>query len=171
MRSEAYGRRAVLRGLLALATPAAAASALQVGKPAPSATLMALDGKRVSTRELLGQVIILTFWATWCVPCREELPLLSAYASEHASQGLRVLGFRLDTPDQITAVRAVAATLSFPVGLLGSDRLAGYGRIWRIPVNFTIDRNGHLVDNGWKDIAPVWTRQRLARIVSPLLDS
>lgn len=53
---------------------------------------------------------------------------------------LVVLGFSLDDPSSIEQVRAVARTLKFPNGLLGSDRLAGYGRIWRIPVNFTIDR-------------------------------
>lgn len=173
MRSD---RRAVLRGVGALGllgyTHLAAARAqdeLRVGLPAPSATLTTLDGKRIATRDLIGNVVILTFWATWCVPCRRELPLLSAYAAIHATQGLSVLGFSLDTPDLIAEVRKVAATLSFPVGLLGSDRLAGYGRLWRIPVNFTIGRDGRLVENGWDDRQPVWTEERLERVVSPLL--
>jgi len=129
-----------------------------------------LDGKRLSTQELKGQVVILTFWATWCVPCRDELPLLSTYAAEHAVHGLRVLGFTLNAPDEVEQVRAVARTLSFPVGFLATSSAPGYGRIWRIPVNFTIDRAGRLVDDGWKDRRPVWTRERLARIVTPLLE-
>jgi len=80
-----------------------------------------------------------------------------------------VLGFSLDDPGNLEQVRAVSRTLAFPTGLLGSDRLAGYGRIWRIPVNFTIDRHGRLLDNGWNDKQPVWTRERLERIVTPLL--
>ena len=170
-------RRSILRGLgglgllgsgAAMLSPLQAAS-LRVGRAAPPATLRTLDGTSLSSTQYLGQVVILTFWATWCVPCREELPLLSAYAKAHADQGLVVLGFSLDDPENLEQVRAVSRTLAFPTGLLGSDRLAGYGRIWRIPVNFTIDRKGLLTDNGWDDPKPVWTPQRLERIVQPLL--
>ena len=160
-----------LLGFWGLHAPWARANEVRVGQPAPAATLTTLDGKRLSTSELLGQVVILTFWATWCVPCRDELPLLSTYAAEHAAQGLSVLGFTLNTPDELDPVRAVARTLSFPVGFLERSSAPGYGRIWRIPVNFTIDRAGRLVDDGWNDRHPVWTRERLARIVTPLLEA
>jgi cytochrome c biogenesis protein CcmG, thiol:disulfide interchange protein DsbE len=153
---------------MGLAAPLHAAS-LRVGAAAPPATLTTLDGTRISTPDLKGKVVILTFWATWCVPCRQELPLLSAYAQQHAAQGLVVLGFSLDDAESLAQVRAVADRLAFPVGLLGSDRLGGYGRIWRIPVNFTIDRQGRLADNGWQDKQPVWTAERLAGVVTPLL--
>lgn len=151
--------------------PTAHARSLRIGAPAPPATLVTLDGQRIATPDLLGQVVILAFWATWCVPCREELPVLSAYAAQHASQGLDVLGFSLDQPDQIRAVREVAKSFSFPVGLLANSSAEGYGRIWRMPANFTIDRNGRLVDNAWKDKQPSWTYERLERIVAPLLDA
>jgi cytochrome c biogenesis protein CcmG/thiol:disulfide interchange protein DsbE len=147
----------------------AQANALRVGEPAPPAILTRFDGGHVSTADLLGNVVVLTFWATWCVPCRDELPLLSAYAAQHATQGLRVLGFCLNTPDQLAEARTLAQQLSFPSGLLANADAPGYGRIWRIPVNFTIDRQGRLVDDGWKDAHPVWTQERLERIVTPLL--
>lgn len=152
-----------------LLAPRAYANALQVGKPAPPATLATLDGQHISTPDLLGQVVILTFWATWCVPCRDELPLLSAYAAEHAAQGLTVLGFSLDSPEEMRQVRQVAQSLHFPVGLWVNSSAPGYGRIWRIPVNFTIDRQGRLIDNGWQDKQPTWTVERLERVVAPLL--
>jgi len=149
--------------------PAAQASSLTVGRPAPGLVLHTLDGQSIASEDLRGNVVILTFWATWCEPCRTELPLLSAYAARHAAHGLRVLGFSLDGPDNLAEVRQVAAGLSFPVGLLGSAYAGGYGRMWRIPVNFTIDRNGLLVDNGWDDPQPSWTAERLERVVTPLL--
>jgi cytochrome c biogenesis protein CcmG, thiol:disulfide interchange protein DsbE len=155
----------------AFRTTAAHANDLHLGQRAPPATLVTLDGQKLSTTDLLGHVVILTFWATWCVPCREELPLLSKYATDHAAQGLRVLGFSLDLPEDVKGVRTVAQTLSFPVGLLAQSSAPGYGRIWRIPVNFTIDRDGKLVDDGWRDHKPVWTQDRLDRIVTPLLSA
>ncbi|MEO8780040.1 MAG: TlpA disulfide reductase family protein [Rhodanobacter sp.] len=154
--------------LLAVMQPALA-NGLVAGQMAPPITLTTLTGKQIALRDLRGKVVIVTFWATWCEPCREELPLLSRYAHEHAQQGLVVLGFSLDEPAQLEQVRAIANTLSFPVGLLGDPHVHGYGRIWHLPVSFTIDRDGRLVDNGWKDKQPVWTTDRLEKIVTPLL--
>jgi thiol-disulfide isomerase/thioredoxin len=142
---------------------------LRVGRTAPPATLVRLDGQRVSTADLIGHVVVLTFWATWCAPCRQELPLLSDYAARHAAQGLTVLAFCLDTPDKLPEVRRIAQSLSFPVGLFSASSAPGYGRIWKLPVNFTIDRQGVLIDDGWKDKFPVWTSERLDRVVTPLL--
>src|ERR1700737_3568578 len=139
-------RRAWLRAALAFSLSAgtagwsmeARAATLAVGQPAPPLVLHTLDGRSIDTRDLIGQVVIVTFWATWCEPCRDELPLLSAYAARHADQGLQVLGFSLDGPDDLQAVRQIASGLNFPVGLLGSAWAGGYGRMWRIPVSFTI---------------------------------
>ena len=159
-----------LAALLFAAVPMPArANDLVVGQPAPAITLHTLDGREVSLAALRGKVVILTFWATWCAPCRAELPLLSRYAEAHAKDGLVVLGFSLDTPDELGEVRAVAKSLSFPVGLLGDPHVPGYGRIWHLPVSFTIDRHGVLVDDGWKDRQPEWTEARLQQIVAPLL--
>ena len=174
-RQHSRQRRAVLQGLGAclagqsLPWPAAWANALHTGAPAPVATLVTLDGERISSSELLGHVVILTFWATWCSPCREELPLLSDYLAAHGDAGLRILGFSLDSRDKRAEVRRVAQSLRFPVGLMSDSSAPGYGRIWRLPVSFTIDRRGLLVGNGWKEKQPSWTRERLEQVVTPLL--
>jgi cytochrome c biogenesis protein CcmG, thiol:disulfide interchange protein DsbE len=155
--------------VFALSSVSLYANDLVVGQPAPPITLKTLDGKHIDLAALRGKVVIVTFWATWCDPCREELPLLSHYARQHAKDGLVVLGFSLDTPDQLDQVRAIANTLSFPVGLLGDPHVPGYGRIWHLPVSFTIDRKGRLVDDGWNDKEPVWTQEQLDKVVTPLL--
>jgi cytochrome c biogenesis protein CcmG, thiol:disulfide interchange protein DsbE len=147
----------------------AQANDIRVGSTAPPATLVTLDGQTISTSSLVGNVVILTFWATWCVPCRDELPLLSRYFEQHEKQGLRVLGFGLDEPDQLAQVTQVARSLRFPVGLLARSSAPGYGRIWKLPVNFTIDRAGRLVQDGWKEKNPSWTAKRLEQVVTPLL--
>ena len=183
MRSERIAprarRRVLIRGAVgitlaatgALRTVPARASELKVGQPAPPLVLHTLDGRAIATRDLVGEVVIATFWATWCEPCREELPVLSAYAAQRTQDGLRVLGFSLDAPEDMSKVRVVAATLSFPVGLLGNPWAGAYGRIWRIPVSFVIDRAGRLADNGWDDTQPAWTKERLHRVVDPLVES
>jgi cytochrome c biogenesis protein CcmG, thiol:disulfide interchange protein DsbE len=170
MRSRrAWLRGAAALGLAALAPRAARANDLKLGAPAPPLVLHALDGRRFATQELRGSVVIATFWATWCDPCREELPLLSVYAARHAARGLVVLGFSLDGAEALPQVRKVAATLSFPVGLLGSAWAGGYGRIWRLPVSFVIDRAGILRYDGWQARDPAWTETSLKRVVDPLL--
>jgi peroxiredoxin len=168
-------RRAVLKSCAALTVAsdalwgaAAHANSLRVGAAAPAATLVTLEGQKISTTDLLGRVVVLTFWATWCAPCREELPLLSGYLTQH-SERLSVLAFSLDTPDKLAEVREVAHSLRFPVGLMSNSSAPGYGRIWRLPVNFTIDRAGRLANDGWKEKQPAWTVARLERVVTPLL--
>jgi len=170
-------RRTLLRAALSLAagvglsswSNTASANALAVGKPAPELVLHTIDGTSISSKELTGKVVILTFWATWCGPCLTELPLLSEYLTRHRKQGLEILGFSLDGAENLPEVRRFASRLNFPVGLLGSPWGGDYGRMWRIPVSFTIDRNGVLADNGWNEDDPVWTAERLERIVTPLL--
>lgn len=155
--------------MAALLAVGACANDLKVGETAPPLTLTTLEGHEIATRDLKGRVVIVTFWATWCEPCKEERPVISAYADEHRAQGLQVLGFSLDGPDQLKKVESVATTLGFPVGLLGNAYAGGYGRIWHLPVSFVIDRDGRLAYDGWKDDDPVMTSERLHWIVDPLL--
>lgn len=165
-------RRMLLRTLLAagaaVALPAMG-NELKLGQPAPPLVLNTLDGKKIATRELQGSVVLVTFWASYCEPCQEEMPLLSRYAEANAGRGLHVLGFALDTPDLLADVKKLAARYAFPVGLLDSPYAGGYGRIWRIPVSFVIARDGTLAYDGWQDKQPVWTPESLRRVVDPLL--
>ncbi len=141
------------------------------GQPAPDLVLHGIDGHDYRLSALRGKVVIVTFWATWCAPCREELPLLSAFAKAHAGDGLRVLAFALDGPDTLSQVRSMARTLDFPVGLLGSSWAGEYGRIWRIPVSFVLDRQGRLVFNSLSSSGSAWDRESLQRRILPLLQS
>jgi thiol-disulfide isomerase/thioredoxin len=174
--AAAARRRALLRSLVALFASSAlgpvakraGAHALPIGAMAPPATLITLDGQHISTADLRGRVVMLTFWATYCVPCRDELPLLSGFASQH-SDSVSVLGFCLDEPRDIDEVRRIASSLSFPVGFMREDSAPGYGRIWRLPANFTIGRDGRLIDDRWRQKDSAWTAPALQQVIVPLL--
>lgn len=151
----------------ALATPVAA-NDLVLGRPAPSLVLHTLDGRDIATDSLRGKVVVLNFWATWCAPCRQEMPLLSDYAAKHADD-VTVLAVSLDTPNTLPEVKRITAATGLPIGLLGGARAGGYGRIWRLPVTFVIDRGGLLRHDGWQDDQQPMTADSLDHIVTPLI--
>ncbi len=158
-------RRALLAGGLSVGltvtTPANAKP--KVGQPANSFIVTTFDRKWVKFADLRGEVILLNFWATWCAPCRVELPLLDAYARRHAEDGLRMFAVNdHQVPDD--RLKPLADLLSFP--LVTKIQGSGYAPIdGAYPSNFVIDRAGILRIA----MAGAFTPQSLVAQVSPLL--
>jgi len=164
-----------LRRLLPLATllactVGAAAVELAPGVPAPPLQLELLDGGTFDTTSQRGKVIVLNFWATWCAPCREEMPAIDAFYRAHRAQGLEVLAINIDAPRDMAKVRRVMKDFSLPVALASGNQIAGYGRFARVPITFVVDRNGLLQFDGTKS-TKLLDRPTLEKIVSPLLRS
>jgi len=134
--------RLLALGLLLVAAPAAPAAARtpRVGDVAPPVDLVTFDKERISLADLKGQVVVLNFWATWCGPCKAEMPLLDAAAEQKKDKGLRI--FAVATEDSVPQyqLRKFAAALHFPL----VQRLKGkYGVIdGVVPTNYVIDRAG-----------------------------
>ena len=141
----------------------------EVGKVAPPYQIKLLDGSRLSDADLHGDVVILNFWATWCVPCRAEMPALEAYYQKYRAEGLKVLAISMDDPGDEAKVRQVMSAFSFPAAMARDANFKGYGRIWRIPLTFVIDRNGILRKDGWYGNAGI-DLPMLEKTVSPLLE-
>lgn len=80
-----------------------------IGKPAPDIDLLTLEGEQVTLSGLRGRPVLINFWATWCIPCRDEFPLLVGAYQEHAAEGLEILGIVHD--DTAAAARDFAAEL------------------------------------------------------------
>jgi cytochrome c biogenesis protein CcmG/thiol:disulfide interchange protein DsbE len=125
--------------VLALGVPAEARDP-KVGEPAPPAELVLIDGTKIKLADLRGQVVVLNFWATWCVPCRTELPLLDNYYRVQKRGGLRV--FAVTTEDSLPTYKLkplFAAMAIDPVrkikGPFTPIRNA-------VPTNYIIDRAG-----------------------------
>lgn len=89
--------RGAPEGQVAAATDARSVSGDPiVGQPRPDYTLGSVDGSRVSASDFDGKVVLVNFWATWCAPCREEMPMLMELREQHAAQGLEVVGIAMD---------------------------------------------------------------------------
>ncbi|HUD94429.1 MAG TPA: TlpA disulfide reductase family protein [Sphingobium sp.] len=126
--------------MLAL-SPARAAEKPIVGSPAPAFELTLIDGSKVSLADLKGQVVLLNFWATWCVPCRKELPTLDAYYGLNAKYGLKVFAITTEGSVPIGQLKKLFAAMHIP----SARRIKGpYGPLTGVPTNFVIDRAGKL---------------------------
>ena len=119
-----------------------------LGKPAPSFTLVDLDGKKVSLADYKGHAVVLNFWATYCGPCKLEMPWFQDLQNKYKDKGLVVLG--LDQDDGM-AVKEVAAAskrvgVTYPI-LMPDDKVSkSYQLSDYIPETFYVDKNGKIVE-------------------------
>lgn len=138
------------------------------GKDAPDFQLTDLDGKTVRLADLKGKAVLLNFWATWCPPCREEIPLLIDLQKQHAAENLQVIGVAIDDKTAVLAYRQ-SVGMNYPT-LLGNDNtmqlIADYGnRSGSLPYTVIIDRHGAIVVRK----LGIFTRAELESLLDPLL--
>jgi cytochrome c biogenesis protein CcmG, thiol:disulfide interchange protein DsbE len=151
----------------ALVSGTAAGASLE-GKPAPAFEAKLLDGSTFRLADSAGSVVIVNYWATWCVPCRAEMPAIDAYYRKHKDEGVRMVAISMDDPRDEAKVREVMKSFSFPAALARDTLARGYGRIWRIPLTFVIDRKGIVRKDGWFG-DPGIDEALLDQAVTPLL--
>jgi thiol-disulfide isomerase/thioredoxin len=144
------------------------AAALQEGTPAPPVRAELLGGGTFDSAQERGKVIVLNFWATWCKPCREEMPALDAFYRAHRAEGLEVIAISIEGPEDLAKIKGVLKNFSFPAALAAGGDTAGYGKLSRVPVTFVIDRRGVLQFDGFKFTKPL-DQAMLDKIVTPLL--
>ena len=117
------------------------------GTPAPDFALERLaDGASVRLSELRGRVVLVSFWATWCAPCEEEMPALERLYRELREEGFELLAVSVDTDRE--AVRAFQQRLgiSFPILLDPDQRVAREYQTFRFPESLLVDRDGRVVE-------------------------
>ena len=111
----------------------------------PAFTLTDLEGKPLQLAAFRGKVVLLDFWATWCAPCKIEVPHLVALQKKYGSQGLQIVGISMD--DDLAPVKAFAQefSINYPVVLGNAELARSYGGVLGLPVAFLIDRDGRIV--------------------------
>jgi thiol-disulfide isomerase/thioredoxin len=125
------------------------------GKPEPDLKLKAVDGKDVSLADYKGKVVFVNFWATWCDPCRVEIPWLIAMQNKYGSKGFTVLGIAMDEEGKSVVapflekerfdVDGQKLPMNYPI-LLGTDEAADkFGGILGYPSSFLISRDGKII--------------------------
>ncbi len=118
------------------------------GKPAAVFSLKNMDGKEVSLADLKGKPVLLNFWATWCAPCKVEMPWFQEFQQKYAAQGLQVVGInedeeiKQDVLKQEVGDTAKKLGVTYPI-LLSNHKVGdAYGGLDMLPATFYIDRNG-----------------------------
>lgn len=135
-----------MRSVLLLAAFLVALSSValgQGGKPAPQLLLKDIQGRTVRLSDYRGKVVLLNFWATWCAPCRAEMPDLIKWQRQYRSRGLQVIGITYP-PEELAEVRKFTKTIkvNYPI-LIGDEATKEkFDREDTLPLTVVIDRTG-----------------------------
>lgn len=130
-----------------LAACGGAASQTAAGQAAPDFTVKDLDGKTISLAALKGKVVLINFWATWCPPCREEIPDFVAFYNENKDKGLEIVGLSVDKMTAKELKPFVAHfKMSYPVALATSKIIRDFEPGDAIPTTIVIDKKGVIRD-------------------------
>jgi len=113
-------------------------------KPAPDFTLTDISGHPLQLADYKGKVVLLDFWATWCAPCRSEIPKFVEWQKQYGPEGLQVIGISMDDSDKPVPGFVQQFGIDYPIAL-GDAKLADqYGGVLGLPVTFVIGRDGQI---------------------------
>lgn len=127
---------------------------VEVGLPAPSYATLSLDGDSVSLMRQRGKVVLLNIWATWCHPCRTEIPELRQIHARYKDRGLELIGVSVDSDGTDEAVRSFMKDfqMTFPIWRDPEERISTRFLAVGVPATFLIDRKGIL---RWRMTGPI----------------
>lgn len=139
------------------------------GDQAPNFSWTDASGKQVDLESFRGKVTLVNFWATWCGPCRHELPDLIALSNDFADRGVRIIGVSTDRGNNVlNDVKSFVQQHGIPYQIVisNSDLEEAFGSIRAVPTSFIIDRQGKIVQT----IVGSRTKEMFAQAITPLLN-
>ncbi|RME44340.1 MAG: TlpA family protein disulfide reductase [Chloroflexi bacterium] len=113
-----------------------------VGQPAPAFTLRDVEGTEVTLKDFRGRPVLINFWATWCAPCRSEMPIIEEAYQQHQDEGLIVLAIDVQENPELARTFAGWLGISFTILDDGAGDVARLYRVTAFPTSFFVDRNG-----------------------------
>ena len=134
--------------------PEAPSGKIEVGAPAPRYRTVSLAGDSVSLAAQRGNVVLLNIWATWCHPCRTEIPELQAIHARYEARGLALIGVSVDADGSDDAIRAFMTDfrMTYPIWRDPDERVSTQFLVIGVPATFLIDRTGVL---RWRKTGPI----------------
>lgn len=134
--------------------------------PAPSLAVDTRAGTRIDDADLEDRVVVVNFWATWCLPCRVEMPALQRLHEDYADRGLVVLGLATDgSQEAAVAAFLEEVAVTFPIGTASHGLRAAFGGIDRLPTTILIDRDGQVRHRVEGLMAPPALRSAVRRLL------
>jgi thiol-disulfide isomerase/thioredoxin len=128
-----------ISGVIAGAAPA-------MNEAAPPLVATALDGQTFDLAKLHGKVVLVNFWATWCAPCRREMPILDAFYRRYHGEGLELIGISVDFARDSAKMRKAASAVSYPTAMANDIPVNGFGPPEGVPVTYVVDAEGVVRD-------------------------
>ncbi|MGH8401224.1 MAG: TlpA family protein disulfide reductase [Gammaproteobacteria bacterium] len=125
------------------------AGALDPGDTAPALKATTLDGKPFDLAAEKGKVVVLNLWATWCGPCRKEMPLLDAFYKKYRERGVSLVGLDEDDPDNIAKVRTVMKAFTYPAVMAQTAATNDFRAPRVLPITYVIDQHGVIRAKFW----------------------
>ncbi|MBI3545920.1 MAG: TlpA family protein disulfide reductase [Gammaproteobacteria bacterium] len=135
------------RGCLALLSGlwlTAFAANLETGQPAPNFTLKSLKDKNLSLKEFRGQVVMVNFWATWCGPCRQEMPALNGLYEKYRDAGFMLFGVNTESDSANAAQMIAKLKVNYPILFDTEKKVSALYRVSAMPTTVLIDRDGKI---------------------------
>jgi thiol-disulfide isomerase/thioredoxin len=169
LRTFSVWRLLLAAAWLVAAPPTLLAASPVVGQPAPPLVVPQLDGHDFDLAKLRGKVVLVNVWATWCSPCRSEMPTLNAFYRRYHSRGLELLGLSIDEAPDAGEVRKVMGQFSYPGALASAARINGFGEPIAVPITYVIDARGVIRAQLQAEGPSGVSRQALEEAVLPLL--
>jgi cytochrome c biogenesis protein CcmG/thiol:disulfide interchange protein DsbE len=157
--AAAVGFASVLACGLALGNPA-------MNGPAPALVAIQLDGRVFDLSKFRGRVVLVNYWATWCAPCKKEMPILNEFYRKHHAEGLELIGISADRFEDFPKMRRMSHSIAYPTAPLTQLSANGFGAPEGFPLTYVIDKEGVVRDKFIEVRAAL-----LDEVVLPLLAS
>lgn len=137
------------------------------GELRPAISVTSRSGQRITSDSLRGRAVLVNVWATWCAPCRVEMPALQQIADRYASEGLVVLGLSVDRgPAEDVDAFLTERGITYPVAIVDAETIAALGGVRGYPTSFLIDRSGVVRHRVLGPIGVVSLRPAISRVLA-----